>query len=142
VKPRFWHGPVASEKQAELIIGWAGWPFIVLSLGAVSQLAASFKSGDVARGIGAEFSFSIIFIPAFFLLRKRSKVAAIILFSLAMLVTILSVVTVIALARTDPGIAMGFSAVILVWLALTIQSWRAVRATRALPTLRLREQFD
>jgi hypothetical protein len=143
VKPRFWRGPIASIGQAERIIGWAGWPFIVFSLGVISTLIGSIWTGDIPRSVTEVCLFALVFTPAFFLLRKRSTVAATVLFCVALLTSVLSIASMFFIVQgRDLGETVAFIPVMIFWLALTIQSWRAVRATLALPRLKTADAFD
>jgi hypothetical protein len=102
----FWSGPVRTRARAELIISLAGW----LSL------------------VGG------VWIPAAFLLAKRTRTAAIVLLVFTVLLALIAATALFAflsLHRPPSGPLVAMAIAVIVYGLLTVLCWRAVVATGA-----------
>ena len=149
VKPRLWHGPIASEAQARSIIAWASWPLILLSLPAGWQGVSAFLRGLIRHGGGSIFGLSIqlvpfilLFAPSFLLLRTRSVAAAFAVLAITSFAAILGVGVSIHMAAMGSRMAVPLVVFALFSLAFVMQAWRALQAVKALPRLKTMEVFS
>jgi hypothetical protein len=131
-KGRIWRGPVVSESHARAIIGWAAWPPMILSAALLFSAARALSSGDLTGAAAMGLVFALYDIPAFVLVMTRSMIAAIALFLILLLPDALTMVTAASTVASDPTRGMEAFLMELVWLAMTMQAWRAIKATRTL----------
>ena len=127
-----WRGRIISERQAKRIIGWAAWPFLVLSLGALAKLA---RDSSIVEVIGSLLAFLAFAAPAFFLLRYKSRSAALALLTLSGI----SAVTFAMLAynfRNNRSFVTIALVTLAFWTLMSLQTWRAFQAARAWPALK------
>jgi hypothetical protein len=128
----FWRGPITSKKQAGEIIRWTGWIFVSLAM-----IPVVFSA--YAPRFSVYFGF-VTAILSLIILWKRSRVAAGILFGLMLLLTVLNLAALILALWYGSTIgasayAGGFLLEAVVWIPLTLLTWRGFRATRAWPGL-------
>jgi hypothetical protein len=143
LKPRFWRGPIASEAQAQLIIRCAAWPVIALSFSPALQGIFAILKGNSINGFWSVAGFAAMFATSVAVLIKKDFRTALLFLVITPTLTIhagAELAYMLIKEQNMLGIAILF--VSLIWVALTMQAWRAFQAARALPKLRAGKAFS
>ena len=124
----FWRGKITSEKQANRIVRWTGWLFATFTI--VPMLEGRFA--PIPANVGL-----VIAALSMFLLWRRSRFAAGLLFALAAFMTVCALLlSIIAAWYEVTDNSYGYITVAgplyTAWFALgSLLTWRALQATIA-----------
>jgi hypothetical protein len=132
VGERFWHGPIQTRAAAQTIIKWAGWIFVGFGAGELTIHSLVKGTPDIGDLILA----LILLAPPILLLTKESTNTAMIVFFLALIFLVGSVVgDIYLISQTGIKFLPTGVSMFVVSLILTLLSWRAVVAAKALAGL-------
>jgi hypothetical protein len=129
-KSSFWR--VVSERQARRIIAWTAWPFLVLSLGALAKLA---RDSSIVEIVGSLLAFLAFAAPAFFLLRYKSRSAALALLTISGISSLTFAMLAYNFRNNRPFVTIAL-VTLAFWTVMSLQTWRAFQAARAWPALK------
>ena len=143
IKPRFWRGPIVSQTHAKVIINWAAWPIIASSPTLFIAMLGTTRHWKFALIVTNAIPMPLIAVPSLILLWRKGTISDLFQFSISLLFTIFGLGATFAVARIGHfGEVIGALAVDLLWIVLTIQTSRAVAATRALLRFRSADTFS
>ena len=135
-------GGIVSQAQANAIINWAAWPFILLALALLVAMLTKTRDWNLVSTLENAIPPILIAAPSLVLLWRKGAFAASIQLVIGCLFTAFHFSMTIAAARIGQvGPLVEALAVDLLWIVLTLQTWRAVAATRALSRLKSAETF-
>jgi hypothetical protein len=127
----FWRGPITEASQANKIIRWIAWPFIVIPC--VAGLPIFLSPTVTVYGKLYNLMLVVLIVsPSLFFLVKKTRVVAVILFVYAIIAISLTTVA----TNQSHRYWLVFVPIIAFWVMMSYLCWRSAGAALALPKLR------
>ncbi len=135
----FWRDPVTEAPQARMILRWAGWPLILAPAASLIRTIMATTDTPTMRE-GAAIGALIALVPALFLVFRASRIAAITLLLLSLMLAT-AIPATMAIHPMAQGLLKAFLIFAsVVWYLLAYVQWRAFRSATLLARLKSRPQ--